>query len=894
MSSRRLDPGELATFKANFANREWRLRNLYRIVDKNGDDVQFEPNATQVEYLAQLHTRNLCLKSRQHGITTVAAILALDTALFRSNTTCGLVMHKRTDAEKVFQGKILYAYDRTPEIVRRLVPMVRRDLTGEAEFANGSKVQVSLSHRSGTLQFLHVCLAGDTEIVLKDGLIRPIRDIEAGALVLTSKGSYRPVRALVKTPLAEIGDKMVAVTSFGHYAPLRLTENHRVMVREHRTGGMQWKRAGELATGDYLAYPVREPSQKLRDGCLPMGTGRVPANFDLGWIAGLYLAEGTARRSEVAFAVHRKEVGRTLAALDMLAGCYASKRVYDHAHSLTSVVTVNGTAFSNFLGRFFGSGPDKRIPDAVFNYGRQFLDGLLKGYLDGDGCYRNTRLISVTSIRRQLLQQVKMLLIALRFGYPAIYHADAGLLYGRHCKEAWTLKLGGAGNWKFRAYFNLPPPPMPASRSGKWRIAHGRNPEGRKHWRRGADVYWARIKKIEAAPDEEYVYDLALDEVPHDYVTASGVVHNSEYGPMCAMFPQRAREVKTGALNTVSPDAIVTIESTAHGRIGDFYKMAHRAREMDAMVKAGTAKLSKLDYRFMFFPWFDDPVNTLDPEGVPITDEDAAYFQKLEDEHGIKVDAGQRAWYVKKAQEQNDKMKQEHPSTPDEAFEQAIEGAYYGKEMAKAAADGRICDLPIIPGIPVNLFFDIGMSDSTSIWFHQQVGVWHHFIDYYENSGEQVAHYIKKLREKDYLYGKLYLPHDGVNTEWGGQDNLTRLKIVQKQFPGKVVLVPRIDNLQDGIDMTRQVLPRCRFDRRRCGESPAGSGHGGIPALQSYRHAFNELLSVWHDYPLHDWASNGADAFRQFAQGYPINGINDETAQAARHARRGDRNWRTA
>lgn len=520
----RFDAATLAELKRRIADRDWRLRNLYRIVDKNGDDVLFAPNATQRAYLDQLHTRNIVLKSRQHGITTIAALLALDTALFRSNTTCGLVMHKQTDAEKVFKGKVLYAYDRLPDWLKALVPIARRDLTGELEFTNGSKVYVSLSHRSGTLQFLHV----------------------------------------------------------------------------------------------------------------------------------------------------------------------------------------------------------------------------------------------------------------------------------------------------------------------------------------------------------------------------------SEYGPMCAFFPQRAMEVKTGALNTVPVDGIVTIESTAHGRSGEFYEMCHRAREMDAMVAAGTASLSKLDYRFMFFPWFEDPANQLDPDGVPVPPENAEYFRQLEQKHSITLSPAQRAWYVKTAAVQGDKMKQEHPSTPDEAFEQAVDGAYYAKELAQATAQGRICDLPVIPGVPVNLFFDIGHSDTTDIWFHQPIGAWHHFIDFYSNSGEQVDHYLKVLREKGYLYGKLYLPHDAANVEWSGTGNKTRAQIIQDHFPGKVVWVPRIENLQDGIDMVRQALPRCRFDATRCGETKAGEGRGGLPALWAYRKKWNEVLSVWHDYPLHDWASNGADAFRQFAQGYPLNGVNDETTNQRRAARQRSRSWKTA
>lgn len=111
------------------------------------------------------------------------------------------------------------------------------------------------------------------------------------------------------------------------------------------------------------------------------------------------------------------------------------------------------------------------------------------------------------------------------------------------------------------------------------------------------------------------------------------------------------------------------------------------------------------------------------------------------------------------------------------------------------------------------------------------------------------------------------------------------------RLAGQVMQVERIDNIAEGIDMVRQALPRCRFDRTRCGESTPGSGRGGLPALAAYQKKWNETTSAWHDYPLHNWASNGADAFRQFAQGYPINGINDVGTRQRRRQR--DRNWKT-
>jgi hypothetical protein len=373
-------------------------------------------------------------------------------------------------------------------------------------------------------------------------------------------------------------------------------------------------------------------------------------------------------------------------------------------------------------------------------------------------------------------------------------------------------------------------------------------------------------------------------------------LHISEYGPMCAMFPERAQEVKSGALNTLAPDGEVSIESTAYGAFGDFYAMSSAARNTKRLVEAATAKLTAMDYAFHFFAWWQDPTNELDPDGVAITQEDEDYFAKIEVEMKTELSARQRAWYVKKAAEQGDKMMREHPSTPDEAFHQAIEGAIYGKHIVRLEKAGQVCDLPILPGIKVNTFWDIGRGDTTCIVFHQQVGPWHHFIDFYENNLEQVEHYARKLIEKDYVYGRHYLPHDGGNIEWAGSGNLTRVQRLQALLGnhGTVVKVERISELADGIEMVRSALPLARFDRVRCGEIKAGEGRGLLPALRAYRYVWNDKVSAFHDEPLHDWASNPADALRTWAEGYPLQGINDETANAARQKRKGKRSWRAA
>lgn len=370
-------------------------------------------------------------------------------------------------------------------------------------------------------------------------------------------------------------------------------------------------------------------------------------------------------------------------------------------------------------------------------------------------------------------------------------------------------------------------------------------------------------------------------------------LHVSEFGPMCAMFPERAKEVASGALNTVAPGNIVVIESTAYGTDGDFAARTQRAIDYSHMVQAGAAKLTEMDYKFHFFGWYDDPLSRMDPTDVPISDTMSAYFDALEETLDVAITAGQRAWYVKKSVEQREQMKREYPSTPKEAFEASVEGAYYGRHMELAESEGRIGAIPHRPAAPVHTFWDIGRRDATAIWFMQENGAWFDFIAYYEAAGEQSAHFAKLLQtwrdNRGYVYGRHYMPHDIEVTEWVGTgDNRSRKQILEELGTKPIVVVPRIESEIEGIDMVRRVLHRCRFDAVNCGPPvPGRSPRGGIEVLKNFRKEYNEQTQAFKDVPRKDWTNHGADAFRQFAQAF----VPDRPARAGRSEQA--ENWKT-
>lgn len=190
------------------------------------------------------------------------------------------------------------------------------------------------------------------------------------------------------------------------------------------------------------------------------------------------------------------------------------------------------------------------------------------------------------------------------------------------------------------------------------------------------------------------------------------------------------------------------------------------------------------------------------------------------------------------------------------SFEAAIAGAYYGRMMTQAEADGRICKLPWEPKLPVTTAWDLGIGDSTAIWFCQQVGHETRIIDYYEASGEGMVHYVKVLREKPYAYREHILPHD-ADVRLQDEQGRTRREILYSLgITGRVLSTSKVD---DGIEAVRQTLPQCWFDGEKCAR--------GLEALRQYRKDYDEKLKTFRDKPLHDWTSHAADAFRYLAVG---------------------------
>ena len=191
------------------------------------------------------------------------------------------------------------------------------------------------------------------------------------------------------------------------------------------------------------------------------------------------------------------------------------------------------------------------------------------------------------------------------------------------------------------------------------------------------------------------------------------------------------------------------------------------------------------------------------------------------------------------------------------SFEAAIQGAFYAKEMKEATEDGRITRVPYDRAASVITAWDLGIGDSTAIWFAQFVGQEIRIIDYYENSGVGLDHYAKVLLDKEYHYEQHILPHDVQVKELG--TGKSRLETLDALGIRNIEIAPKLA-VEDGIQAARTMIPKCWFDADNCTR--------GIEALRQYRRDFDEKLKTWRGRPLHDWTSHGADAFRYLAVGY--------------------------
>ena len=331
----------------------------------------------------------------------------------------------------------------------------------------------------------------------------------------------------------------------------------------------------------------------------------------------------------------------------------------------------------------------------------------------------------------------------------------------------------------------------------------------------------------------------------------------SEYGKVSAKDPGKAKEIKTGALNTVEVGQQIFIESTAEGKSGEFYDICETSRKNEDDARPKT----RLDPKFHFFAWFDNPEYALtdeESENVVISAEDEKYLRKFPH-----LTINQKAWYVVKKSTMKKDMKQEYPSTPNEAFEGSMEGAYFTKQMAQIRENGQITNVPYDSRYPVYTWWDIGQTrDMMAVWFFQYVEGRYNFIEYHESNAETTGsdgwdYYAKLLKETGYNFEKHVWPHDG-NKRIQGKKVQTSKEIAEECGIRPIKVTKRTSNVHDDVtNFCRPILTKCYFDAKNCAS--------GIIHLDNYKRRYDRINGMYLKEPEHNEASHCADGFRTFA-----------------------------
>ena len=198
-----------------------------------------------------------------------------------------------------------------------------------------------------------------------------------------------------------------------------------------------------------------------------------------------------------------------------------------------------------------------------------------------------------------------------------------------------------------------------------------------------------------------------------------------------------------------------------------------------------------------------------------------------------------------------DKYRQEFECS----FDAAVEGSYYGQMLNELEDKKHMQEIPREEISRTFTAWDLGMGDSTSIWVAQLVGTEVRLIDYYENHGVGLDHYVKWIKDNDYLKSEHILPHDVRVRELG--TGKSRLEMLEEAGL-EVKIAPRM-GLDDGIQAVRRLLPRCWFNVPQV--------QNGLNCLRNYRRDYDEKRKIFYERPLHDWSSHGSDSFRYLALG---------------------------
>ena len=325
-------------------------------------------------------------------------------------------------------------------------------------------------------------------------------------------------------------------------------------------------------------------------------------------------------------------------------------------------------------------------------------------------------------------------------------------------------------------------------------------------------------------------------------------LHVSEFGKICNKYPEKAREIVTGSMEAVWVDWYITIESTAMGR-NKFYEMCQEAKQ----IQDEGGEVWPFDFRLIFSPRRIEDSYRLDWD-FPYPADMEQYFEKLKTEYGVKLDLQQKARYYSKRQRLQDDMKREYPSYFEEAFELAVMGNYYSREINIARQQHRVGDYQYNHQLPLYTVRDLGGSgwgDDTSVRFFQVYAGQVYFVDYREDNQLTRQERITTV-QRMYEYVDRYIAPNDINANFTGKNRREMAQDLGVEFE----VLPQSKSISDGIQQVKGLFPKFHFWPKT---------KIWLARLENYRRKRSDTMGCFLDHPMKDGNDHAADAMRYFA-----------------------------
>src|SRR3990167_253758 len=549
---------------------------FFHIVNRDEQTVPFEQNVAQSKYYVDQSDDDLILKARHLGFSSEIEGDFLFDCMSTPNTNAVTMAHTLDDTH-VHMQRIKYYIKSMRNSSNPIEVPLEAENRIELYLPNqNSYYWIGTAGATGwgrgrQVTRFHGCLAGDVLVQVPHGGTKSISEIKAGDEIFTHTGKTAIVRSLSKRPCSDVAMEMREIVVQGlHNFPIKCTPDHKFLVRaeveyQQRARPPIWKEAKDIGDGDMFAFPrrdignkkkqfkmIRNQTERADGGNLGRmaKTEVLKADHELGFCMGLYLAEGSVK-SRLAWPVAvvwtlDKDETIFVERIQKRLGNLGNVRVHSRKNSRSINVVLYNSALARTFAGLIGKKDGKQIPDYFWGCKREFLNGLVEGYILGDGHLENDNdAIRISSVRPQLVLQLRDLLMSLGFGWSSIYKREAGRYYDRNCRGIYTLSINGRTAAKLR------------NKMG-WPLTERINVPGR-HWRHDRNYSYARLVSNKTIPADGDVYDIVLDDPDHSFRIVQGVSHNSEVAHW------KDQAVLTAVLNARSKRAKTRLETTANG-----------------------------------------------------------------------------------------------------------------------------------------------------------------------------------------------------------------------------------------------------------------------------------------------------------------------------------------